>query len=68
MAVSSQIRPTPLAGECVLTDWKRAGLLKPSVEKPVLASLDVRLILRKLGRLRPSERKRVQEALRVTLG
>jgi mRNA-degrading endonuclease toxin of MazEF toxin-antitoxin module len=34
MAVTSQVRSTPLYGEIVITEWRKAGLVKPSVIKP----------------------------------
>jgi mRNA interferase MazF len=51
MAVTSQ-RPTPGAvGEVEVQNWQGAGLLKPSVLKPVLTTIDPALIVKKLGRL-----------------
>ncbi|HYN89524.1 MAG TPA: type II toxin-antitoxin system PemK/MazF family toxin [Ardenticatenaceae bacterium] len=35
--------------EVVLLDWRAAGLLKPSVVKPILSSFDLRLVRRKPG-------------------
>ena len=68
MAVTSQIRPTAEFGEVVVTEWKRAGLLKPSVTKPILASVEKRLVLQKLGRLDEADRKSLQGALAMILG
>lgn len=36
MAVTSQVMPTASFGEVIVSQWKDAGLLKPSVIKPVL--------------------------------
>jgi len=38
MAVTSQSRPTGI-GEVQVKDWKGAGLIKPSVIKPVIKSI-----------------------------
>ena len=35
MAVTSQIRPVLGLGEIIVSDWIGAGLIKPSVVKPV---------------------------------
>jgi mRNA interferase MazF len=51
MAVTSQLKPSDVPGEVVVTHWQHAGLLKPSVVKPVITTLHKRLIIRKLGRL-----------------
>ena len=49
MAVTSQIlRPAGALGEVLISDWQGAGLPKASLIKPVLATLEQRLILRKL--------------------
>ena len=56
--ITSQIRHTP--DEVSLVNWQAAGLLKPSVVKPILSSFDVRLVRRKLGALSASDLARVR--------
>jgi len=68
MAVTSQVRPPSDDAEVVVRRWKEAGLLKPSVAKPVLATVERRLVLRKLGALQEKDQNAVREALRVVLG
>jgi mRNA interferase MazF len=63
MAVTSQVRPAASRDEVTITHWREAGLLKPSVTKPVLATVHRRLVLRKLGRLRSADRLAVQAVL-----
>jgi hypothetical protein len=63
MAVTSQVRPTASREEVTIDRWREAGLLKPSVTKPVLTTVHRRLVLRKLGRLRPTDRLAVQAVL-----
>ena len=48
------------ADEVVVTDWRTAGLIKPSAIKPILASFSTRLVVRKLGALPDSDRLRVR--------
>jgi len=55
MAVTSQVRATTSVGEVFVTEWKRAGLLKPSVIKPVLTTVAKGLILRTLGQLEAAD-------------
>jgi mRNA interferase MazF len=40
MAVTSQLRPNPELGDAWISHWQEAGLLKPSVVKPVFATLE----------------------------
>ena len=49
MAITSQVR-TPLAfAEALVVDWQAANLLKASVVKPLLATLEQSLVIRQLG-------------------
>lgn len=46
MAITSQVR-TPLGfGEAMVGDWQEAGLVKTSVLKPVLTTIEQGLVLR----------------------
>lgn len=68
MAVTSQTRPAMRIGEVAVASWQDAGLLKPSVIKPVIATVETGLVVRKLGRLSAGDRRAVQDALRAILG
>ena len=68
MAVTSQARPGSGTGESTVEGWKDAGLLKPSVVKPIVATVDRDLILRKLGTLREDDRGAVRRTLSAILG
>jgi mRNA interferase MazF len=57
-SVTSQVKDTP--DQVSLVDWQAAGLLKPSVVRPLLSSFDARLVRRKLGALSDSDRTRVR--------
>ena len=50
MAITSQVR-TPLGfGEAMIGDWQGAGLVKASVLKPVVTTIEQRLVVRLMGR------------------
>ena len=68
MAVTSQAKPAGLFGEVPVADWEKAGLLKPSVIKPVVASIEKSLVIRKLGRLEDLDQKKLRGALESILG
>jgi mRNA interferase MazF len=68
LAVTSQIRPALGFGEVLVSDWKQAGLIKPSVLKPVLTTIEKGLVLRKLGELAPADRQELREVLKIILG
>jgi mRNA interferase MazF len=62
MAVTSQVRPGTF-GEVKLADWKAAGLIKPSVVKPVITTIDAALVIRRLGRLRVEDQETLRRAV-----
>jgi len=68
MAITSHVRTTTAFGEFVISEWQKAGLLKASVIKPVLATVERRLILRRLGRLEQIDRTSLRQTLHVILG
>ncbi len=51
-----------------ITNWKNAGLIKPSILKPVLTTLDIKLVIKKLGRLEESDYQALQNLLKTILG
>ena len=64
MAVTSHARPAGSLGEVRVKDWQAAGLIKPSVIKPVFTTIEQTLVLRRLGRLEEDD----QTALKRTIG
>lgn len=50
MAVTSRLRHLGKTGEAEVKDWQEAGLLKPSLIKPILATIEKYMVLKKLGR------------------
>jgi mRNA interferase MazF len=67
MAVTSQFRPSATLGEVWLGDWKAAGLLEPSVVKPVFATLLQTIINRQLGTLSASNQTTLKSAIHQIL-
>lgn len=57
MAITSQVRQPLATGEALLQDWQAAGLVKPSVLKPLIATLEQNQILKILGQLSTADRK-----------
>jgi mRNA interferase MazF len=68
LAITSQARPQPAFGEAAVTKWKEAGLLRPSVLKPVVATIERGLVLRKLGRLEEKDRRALRKVIGEILG
>jgi mRNA interferase MazF len=65
LALTSQPAASSVFGGTSLSHWKGAGLLKPSVFKPILATIEKSLIIQKMGRLHASCKRRSKS---VTVG
>lgn len=68
LAVTSQSRSAAGLREVAVARWEEAGLLKPSVLKPVLATIERGLVQRRLGRLEEKDRRELRALLRRMLG
>jgi mRNA interferase MazF len=64
MAITSQLRSEASLGEVWITNWHEANLLKPSAIKPVFATIEQNLIVKRLGKLQPTD----ISMLRVAIG
>ncbi len=68
MAITSQVR-TPLSfGEALVADWQAAGLIKPSVLKPVVTTIEQRLVVRTLGALSATDLHSLREVIVQVIG
>ncbi len=68
MAVTSQMRHLGKTGEAEVQDWQEAGLIKPSLIKPILTTIEKSLVLKKLGRLSEKDCHTLQEVLWTVIG
>jgi mRNA interferase MazF len=63
MAITSQIHSSFNWGQVLIGQWQAANLLKPSVIRPVFATLEQNLILRSLGTLQASDQAALRQAI-----
>ena len=68
MAVTSQLRPSDAFGEVIVAGWQAAGLIKPSVIKPVISTIEQSLVIRQLGQLKKEEQEALRKAIRKIVG
>jgi mRNA interferase MazF len=68
VAITSQLHPDPAAGEAWVKDWKLAGFLKPSAVKPVFATIEQGLVIRKLGVLSDTDKESLTRLIAKMLG
>ena len=68
LAITSQVRPVPGFGEAMVQDWQGAGLLKPSVLKPVIFTGEKSLIRKALGKLKAPDQQALRKVLANIIG
>jgi mRNA interferase MazF len=68
MAITSQLNSPSSWADVRIGQWQAANLLKPSAIKPVFATLEQSLMLKRLGRLRPSDQSALRQAIAALLG
>jgi len=68
MPITSQFRPVGGPGEVWISEWRSAGLLKPSAIKPVFATLEQGLVIRRLGVIDIQDQSALRAAIDGVLG
>lgn len=68
LAVTSQMGSANFYGDMAVRQWQRAGLLKPSVIKPISTTVEKRLVLKTLGRLTEEDRGTLDETMQTIFG
>jgi mRNA interferase MazF len=68
MAITSQVRQPPGFAEALITDWQSAGLIKPSVLKPVLTTIEQGLVVRSMGTLSAADQNVLRETIAQVIG
>lgn len=63
MAITSQVRASLAFGEVPVSDWQAAGLLKPSVFKPLSATIEQAFVIKRLGRLSAGDADALRSAI-----
>jgi mRNA interferase MazF len=68
MAITSQLHLPSGLGEVLISQWQAANLLKPSAIKPVFATLEQILLLKRMGALHPPDLAALRQAMTAVLG
>jgi mRNA interferase MazF len=68
MAVTSQVRQPAPFGDTSVIHWEQAGLIKPSVMKPIFTTIEQGLVIKRLGQLAEEDEQALRELLQEILG
>jgi mRNA interferase MazF len=68
MAITSQASMSPRLGEVTIRDWQTAGLLKASLIKPVMTTIERSLVIKTLGQLSTADTHALTQSITRILG
>ena len=68
MAITSQVRQPLGFAEALVADWQAAGLIKPSVLKPVFTTIEQGLVVRTIGKLSAGDLGALRQTIAQTIG
>jgi len=68
LAITSQVRATLSFGEALVADWQAAKLIKPSVFKPLITTIEQALVIKRLGRLSTNDAASLRALIEKIVG
>ena len=68
MAITSQVKQPAPYGDTGIIHWEKAGLIKPSVMKPIFTTIEKGLVVKRLGKLAKKDETALREVLQRILG
>lgn len=68
LAITSQVRASLSFGEILVTDWQTAKLIKPSVFKPLITTIEQALVIKRLGRLSANDATSLRAVIEKIVG
>lgn len=68
LAITSQIRGINDFGSLLITDWELCGLPKPSLFKPLIATIEKSCIFKKIGSLSKKDKMHLTDLIGTLIG
>ncbi|TVR63013.1 MAG: type II toxin-antitoxin system PemK/MazF family toxin [Candidatus Competibacteraceae bacterium] len=68
LAITSQVRASLAFGEALIVDWQTAGLIKPSVFKPLITTIEQVLVIKRLGNLSTADETALRAVIEKIVG
>ena len=68
LAITSQVRASLAFGEALVADWQTSGLIKPSVFKPLITTLEQVLVIKRLGNLSTNDETVLRTVIEKIIG
>jgi mRNA interferase MazF len=68
LAITSQVRASLAFGEALVADWQPAGLIKPSIFKPLITTIQQVLVIKRLGNLSTNDKTVLRTVIEKIVG
>lgn len=68
LAITSQVRASLAFGEALVADWQTTGLIKPSVFKPLITTIEQVLAIKRLGNLSTNDETALSTVIEKIVG
>ena len=68
LAITSQVRASLAFGEALVADWQTTGLIKPSVFKPLITTIEQVLVIKRLGNLSTNDKTVLRTVIEKIVG
>lgn len=68
LAITSQVRASLAFGEAIVAGWQTAGLIKPSVFKPLITTIEQVLVIKQLGNLSTHDKTVLRTVIEKIIG
>ena len=68
LAITSQVRASLAFGEALVADWQTSGLIKPSVFKPLITTIEQVLVIKRLGNLSTNDKTVLRTVIEKIVG
>ncbi|MCR9131080.1 MAG: type II toxin-antitoxin system PemK/MazF family toxin [bacterium] len=67
MFLTSNLKTAPKLGDHLISDWKGAGLPKPTISRMKFATIEKKLILKKIGQIKSADVNTIKSKLKSFL-
>lgn len=68
LAITSHMRASLSFGEALVADWQAARLIKPSVFKPLITTIEQAFVIKRLGKLSANDAASLRSVIEKIVG
>ena len=68
MTITSQVKIKGKFGEATIEDWQAAGLRKPSTIKPIVFTVEKKIVKKTPGQLSDTDQEGLMSVIKIVIG